>query len=248
METWDVIVAGAGIAGLAVARQLGNAGLKVLVLEARNRVGGRILTLPGLTPEHGIELGAEFVHGRPPEFDEYLREHDLCLQETDGQSYCSGSSGLNPCEGLDTGILERLYKMDTAGFPDESFEQTLATRFTEFPQEAKDWARRFVQGFHAGDPSRISTHSIIIDGRAEEQTDGDRAFHVIGGYAKVVETLCRDPSGTVKVMTDAMVQSVSWEQGKVQVQAVVSGIERFAAAARALVITLPVGVLQQQAG
>ena len=66
MEHWDVIVAGAGIAGLATAEHLGKADLKVLVLEARDRVGGRILTLPGLTPEHGLELGAEFVHGKPP--------------------------------------------------------------------------------------------------------------------------------------------------------------------------------------
>jgi monoamine oxidase len=68
MQTWDVIVAGAGIAGLAAAERLGQAGLKVLVLEARDRIGGRILTLPGLTPEHGIELGAEFVDGKPKKF------------------------------------------------------------------------------------------------------------------------------------------------------------------------------------
>jgi monoamine oxidase len=246
METWDVIVAGAGIAGLAAAEQLGKAGLKVLVLEARDRVGGRILTLPGLIPEHGIELGAEFVHGKPPEFDEYLSKHGLRLLETNGQSHCSGKSGLEPCEGLDSGILDRLNKMSLADFPDESFEQTLAARFADFPQEEKDWARRFVQGFHAGDPSRISTHSIMIDGNAEEQTDGDRAFHVVGGYSKVVDTLCRELSDTVRVTTNAAVRSVNWGQENVRVQAAIGETENFEAAARALVLTLPVGVLQQQ--
>ena len=97
MQTWDVIVAGAGMAGLAAAERLGQAGLKVLVLEARDRVGGRILTLPGLTPEHGIELGAEFVHGKPKEFDEYLAIQGLILRETDGQNYCSSGNRLAAC-------------------------------------------------------------------------------------------------------------------------------------------------------
>lgn len=123
METWDVTVAGAGVAGLATAEQLGNAGLKVLVLDARDLVGGRILTLPGLTPEHGIELGAEFVHGKPPEFDEYLRKPGLRLRETYGQSYCLNEGGLEPCEGLDSTILDRLNKMSPTDFPDEQKDQ-----------------------------------------------------------------------------------------------------------------------------
>lgn len=129
MKTWDVIVAGASVAGLTAAEQLGKAGLKVLVLEARDRVEGRILTLPGLTSEHGIELGAEFVHGKPPEFDQYLRTHGLRLCEADGQSYRLDDGGLERCESLDSTILDRLNKMDPTDFPDEAFERTLASRF-----------------------------------------------------------------------------------------------------------------------
>jgi monoamine oxidase len=248
METWDVIVAGAGVAGLTAAEQLGKAGLKVLVLEARDRVGGRISTLPGLTSEHGIELGAEFVHGKPPELDRYLHTHGLRLREADGQSYCSGNTSPERCEGLDFGILDKLNQMSPTDFPDETFEQTLATRFAGFSEEKKEWASRFVQGFHAADPSRISTHSIMIDGKAEEQTEGDRAFHVVGGYSKVVETLCRNLSSTVKVTIKAAVQSVNWKQGGVRVQAAIGGNDCFEYAARALVISLPVGVLQQGPG
>ena len=43
-EAWDVIVVGAGIAGLAAAERLSSSGLRVLVLEAQQRVGGRIWT------------------------------------------------------------------------------------------------------------------------------------------------------------------------------------------------------------
>ena len=43
----DVIVIGAGAAGLAAAREVHRAGAKVLVIEARDRIGGRILTRHG---------------------------------------------------------------------------------------------------------------------------------------------------------------------------------------------------------
>ena len=61
----EVIVIGAGAAGLAASAALARAGRDVLLLEARDRIGGRCLTLrhPGL--DAPIELGAEFIHGRP---------------------------------------------------------------------------------------------------------------------------------------------------------------------------------------
>src|SRR5262245_4713971 len=62
----DVLVIGAGIAGLAAAQRLRRAGRSVLVLEARDRVGGRVRTLRGRELPCPIEAGAEFVHGRPP--------------------------------------------------------------------------------------------------------------------------------------------------------------------------------------
>ena len=56
----EVIVIGAGVAGLAAARRLQEAGLEPLVLEARDRIGGRIWTDHTYAP---VELGAEFIHG-----------------------------------------------------------------------------------------------------------------------------------------------------------------------------------------
>jgi hypothetical protein len=62
----DALVIGAGVAGLQAARILRTAGLQVTVLEARERIGGRIHTLrPAAWPVR-VEAGAEFVHGRPP--------------------------------------------------------------------------------------------------------------------------------------------------------------------------------------
>ena len=63
----DVIVIGAGAAGLVAASELAEAGLSVIVLEARDRIGGRMFTLNDLGQQFPVELGAEFIHGRPAE-------------------------------------------------------------------------------------------------------------------------------------------------------------------------------------
>src|SRR5690348_760725 len=72
----DVVVIGAGFAGLVAARELGRAGLGVIVLEARDRVGGRTWTDRRLG--HDLELGGTWVHWVQPhtwaEMTRYGRE------------------------------------------------------------------------------------------------------------------------------------------------------------------------------
>ena len=84
MQTADthVLVVGAGMAGLSAARVLAERGYRVLVLEAQNRIGGRIFTKR--VGGEVIELGAEFVHGRPPELVALIEEAGLTLVERTG--------------------------------------------------------------------------------------------------------------------------------------------------------------------
>lgn len=59
----DVLVVGAGMAGLGAARALYDAGRDVLVLEARDRIGGRIATARTAADDVPVELGAAWIHG-----------------------------------------------------------------------------------------------------------------------------------------------------------------------------------------
>ncbi|HET8647147.1 MAG TPA: FAD-dependent oxidoreductase, partial [Vicinamibacteria bacterium] len=66
MTRTDVAVLGGGVAGLAAARALAQAGRDVVLLEARPRLGGRVLTVHDPAWPLPLELGAEFLHGAAP--------------------------------------------------------------------------------------------------------------------------------------------------------------------------------------
>ena len=61
MEQYDTIVVGGGVAGLTAARLLTRHGQRVVVLEARDRVGGRLWTVRH--EGHVTDLGASWIHG-----------------------------------------------------------------------------------------------------------------------------------------------------------------------------------------
>src|SRR5437879_9290414 len=96
-----VIIVGAGIAGLTAAEELCAAGLRVIILEARDRIGGRIFTKYDPVCGFPIELGAEFVHGRPPILLDRLQRERLRIREINGEPWCKDDSeaggGLVPC-------------------------------------------------------------------------------------------------------------------------------------------------------
>lgn len=238
----DVIVIGGGIAGLAAARTLVEAGKTVAVLESRDRVGGRIHTIPATQGGLPIELGAEFIHGLPSELIQLVEEARLARFELEGDSRCfrQPPGRLIPCG--EQREVDQLF--DHLGSlappePDVSFNQFLAQR--GLGPEAASWARNYVEGFNAADADRISLQSLIRQQAAEDQISGHRLFRVVDGYARVPEFLMRrllDAGGELFLST--RVRSVDWVPGRAEVTTANQGV--FAAAT--VIVTLPLGVLQ----
>jgi monoamine oxidase len=235
MSELDVIVIGGGVAGLAAARDLGAAGLQVLLLEARERLGGRVFTQ--YTNGYPVELGAEFVHGCPPEILELAAEAGLPLAELQWNVLRKKDGrwidGTETMSGMDR-LFEQMNAAETE--PDQSFKNFLD--HFDAPENVKQQALQFVEGFHAADPGRISVHSLIKSNIADEQIDGDRQFRFERGYQPFVEAIASPLNARVQLRTE--VNGIDWRTGNVQVQTVDGHVYR---APRAL-ITVPLGVLQ----
>jgi monoamine oxidase len=243
----DVIVVGAGAAGLAAAVELARAGLSVTILEARDRIGGRMFTLRDPVYQAPIEMGAEFIHGLPPEIWTPLQADGVSITEVTGEPWCFRKGRLCGCDFFSQvdGILK---KMDDRS-PDESFLSFLKRCCEDSgsnlkQQEAKERALAYVTGFNAADPRRVGVHWLVQGMRAEEKIEGDRAFRSANGYEDLVEIFRRALTGVdVRIQTETVVDSLAWTAGRVEVVAHRAGEAHKFSTGRTLV-TVPLGVLR----
>src|SRR5262245_59283351 len=106
----DVIVIGAGAAGVFAMRELVQSGRTAICLEARNRIGGRIFTRRSLA-RHPIEIGAEFVHGTETVVHQLVREYGLTLVPHVGETYSWLEGKLVPDSELPRPPLQALHEV-----------------------------------------------------------------------------------------------------------------------------------------
>ncbi len=243
----DVIILGAGAAGLSAAVELSRAGLAVSVIEARNRIGGRIFTLRDPVCDAPIELGAEFIHGKPPEIWDLLRRNHLDATEVDGDVWCLREDKLSPCDFFSE-VDQLLEQMDDRA-PDQSFIEFLqhCCPGSKSPatQAAKDWALGYVTGFHAADPAQISVHSLVKGLRADEKIEGNRAFRIVSqGYEALLEIFRRElRAANVSCQLNTVAAAIRWQAGNVELSAR-NHSGTITMTAPRLLITLPLSILQ----
>jgi monoamine oxidase len=251
-SSYDVAVIGAGACGLNAARLLAQAGKRVVLLEARDRIGGRIFTRTQLWRDSSrpipIELGAEFVHGLPEASWARVREAALETYELGGSSFwysgdrlIAGNEQLGDAEHV---LEEMADKVLQAGFEDVSFAQYMTSVGAD--SSSAQAARNYVEGFNAADQHRISVLSLAKQQRAEDALSGDRLFRVTAGYAAIPEFLAEQfqRSGG-ELLLGAEVNTITWRPGEVSVQiADAEGVRAYRAAQA--VITVPLSVLQAE--
>ena len=239
---FDAAVVGGGISGLAAARMLAEAGLRVVLLEASQRVGGRILSVRD--GDTAVELGAEFIHGRPQNLWNLIEEAGLQTYERTGDVMRAEQGRLVGGEA-DGGEEEALESLKDFTGPDCSFVEYL--KRSGVPQD--EWPEQigYVEGFNAADAQEASALALGRQQRAEDAIDGERMWKVKGGYDQVTAYLqTRVIAAGGEIRLGAEVVRIEWNtEGEGR-----KGGAKIATAngqiyeAEACVVTVPLGVLQ----
>ena len=238
----DILIVGAGAAGLAAARELSFSKLSVIVLEARERIGGRINTHLNPELEAPIELGAEFIHGKPPELLKLADRTHVRLQEVPNVHWYFQNAVLSKSNEFWSNIEKAMDELADYKGPDEPFAEFLDNYIHRHNlTDARSMATLYVEGFHAAHADRISVKGLIKTNRAAAEIDDESQFRPSSGYVMLARKLHDEAvEQGASFRFENEVREVTWSTGSVTVTTT-SG-ERFKA--RRLLVTLPLGVLQ----
>lgn len=240
----DVLIAGAGVAGLSAAARLREAGLDVIVLEGRDRVGGRIWTIFNEYC-HPIELGAEFIHGKQKGFFDILKETRLRMFDVSNHHRVVVNGKLTSSQEYFR-KLEDVFSlmMETAKEQDMTFAE-FARHFNENHPHMNDvmtMAYSYVEDFNAADAELASIQWLNKAGEAEEKNDSRAMFRLVGGYSTLVEAL-RAKLHDESILLNHVVKTIDWGGDVVQIEADHNeSIVQFVG--KAMIVTLPLAVLQ----
>jgi monoamine oxidase len=233
---------------LAAASELRKSGLSVLILEARDHVGGRAWTRHEPDLSAPIELGAEFIHGRAPETFELLREVGKAALDTSGAHWTLRDGKLvQNTEDLFGEIQTALERSNVLKNPDISFE-TWLSRSGQYglSPEAAAMAKAFAEGFDAADPARASAHFVAREWGSGGMLDSPQ-FRPLGGYSSVLAALAGAlDRENIRLQLQTVVREVRWKRGSVEIDADFLA-SPFSVQAACAIVTLPLGVLQAPA-
>jgi monoamine oxidase len=240
----DVLIIGAGLAGMTAARDLAHGGHRVTLLEARNRSGGRVWTHRASGFPHSIELGAEWISkdGLVPDL---LRGAGVELLEADGEFVVNMPDGVEHADDVEEiagSAMERLREGMASHEGDLTLTEAL-DRWCDDPALAADrtMLTSYAQGFHAADPDRCSTRWFL---EVEvNQSAGASELRSAEGSDRIVSLLQASMPVSCVTHHDTVVRTIRWRRGRVDVDADQDGRAVTFTAPRAIV-TLPLGVLQ----
>ena len=233
----DVIVIGAGASGLIAARDLCRAGKKIIILEARNRTGGRIYSFQSPDFTKHVELGAEMVHGNLPVTLGLLREYQIPFQEGEGEMWMARNGKLQ--KGYDffgnsKELEEHLRSLKT----DITVKEFLETHFSTPQYETlRNSVKGFVEGYDAADYTRASTFKLrdewLGDGAWEE-------YNITGGYMSLLNAIAGEIQNTGgEIHLSTIATGVQWQPGKIEITTATGKTFK----AKQVLITVPLGVI-----
>lgn len=244
-----VLVLGAGIAGLSAAYHLKGAGIEATVLEARDRIGGRVWTDRDFA-DIPIEFGAELIHGRSAEVNtwewvEKLRLRtwrwnkldDSMIRTEEGDWLTMGAARAASAE------LDSTRSWDLGDAPAARNDEDLGSylRRIGFSEKQLRYVQRTFANAEGESMYRLNAAAHVPDasgGSRGVDSDGEDEssdFRILDGY----DTYYHGLAEGLDIRLNCVVRTIDWTDGA---QVVVDGGQDYSA--DVAVITLPLGVLQ----
>lgn len=214
-----------------------------MLLEGRDRIGGRILTVRTPRSAVPIELGAEFIHGNSAETFTLLERSDSTAVAESGSYWANVDGSLQPAQEpfLSVGKVFARVNFDE---PDESVEQFLARFENDAAMQPSVFSGRiFAEGFDAVHVSQASVQAIAqeITGSAGLESP---QYRPSGGYDRLLERFISGlPRERFSLYLQTAVEAIRWKAGSVRVSASRFG-HPCAYDADCVIVTVPVSVLQ----
>lgn len=225
----DVIVVGAGIAGLACASQLSEAGVRAVVLEATNRIGGRIWT--DTVAQTIVERGAEFIHGDTASVWRVINKAGIKTQKQKVSRVVIS----NQYEDVTDSLLP-VYERAVQTIQSYSGAETTVADFInqmEVPDTLKRILKRKYEDYESGSSTEISLKQTVK--LANLASNGSGNFFVKDGYRKLIKTLVAKSN----IELNSPVTTISSTNGRMLVET-----SKKLHRSRVVVVTSSIGVLR----
>lgn len=236
----DIVIIGSGAAGLSAARVLSRSGKTVCILDARDRIGGRIHTIKGEGFSIPVEAGAEFMHGELPLTKSLMKEAKVSYRAGEGRTWNVEKGHLSEGdlfhEDWDK-LMDCLEKLDQ--------DLTIGDFLRKYFNDSKyasltDAVIRFVQGYDAADAEKASAFAL----REEWSSENIKGFRPMGGYSQLMEFLLGEiQKHDAVVKLSSAVNTIQWKRDHVEIGT--DKNQKFVA--RKALITVPVTILKDQA-
>jgi monoamine oxidase len=238
----EVIIVGGGLAGLAAAQRLIEAGTTCHLVEGRDRLGGRVRTERVAGFPHPIELGPEWI-GQEGVVARLLQSVGARTIAAQGKRYQRTESGLNELDDLaarSENLIDLMQKLPGGDRP--LLEAlNLCCAGPEY-RDRREQLLAYVEGFHAADPARVSVDWLA---KVEENQPAEASeHHALDGVDQLVRALTPRPGDLLSIYLNTVVHDVEWVPGKVTVHAIRHGDPVTLEGSRAIV-ALPLPALSQ---
>jgi monoamine oxidase len=236
----DIIVVGGGSAGLMAAAQLLKQGNRVTILEANDRLGGRIHTIRNAAFKRPVEAGCEFVHGDLPLTVQLLKAANIEFRTVRGTMTRVGNDGeWKTQDDFTVGWKELIEQMNEVT-DDVTVDEFLQRNFSDDKfKQLRTSVLRFAEGFDLADTSKASVLAL----REEWMEEEDQQYRVPGGNDQLIHYLekqCHEANGVIH--TSAIVTSINWKRDEVTVVAQNGQTYH----GNKVIVTVPLGVLQAE--